>query len=64
MSLVFEVDQRPELFVTPENDAASRAAVAAVGPSESDEFFTPEMGGTGSAVSGPTENFHVIDKVG
>ena len=63
VALVFEVDERPVLFVTLQDDTPALAAVAAVGTAESHEFLAPEMRRAAAAVPRTGEYLYVIDKI-
>ncbi|MCY1371755.1 hypothetical protein D9M69_589130 [compost metagenome] len=51
MFLIFQVDERPVLLISPQDDVSAPAAVATVGPALIYKFLPPEMGETPAAVT-------------
>src|ERR1035438_6797646 len=62
MPVEFQVKQRPELLVPPENDMTSPAAIAAIGTSPGITTRPEKMSRTLPPFTGGTEDLYIIDE--
>jgi hypothetical protein len=63
MLSVFQVKQGPQLRVSPDNNAASPASVASIGPAFWIELFPVEMQASSSAASGTGIEFYIVYEI-
>ena len=63
VAVIFQVEQRPVVAVTPQNDMASSSSVTSVGASVGYVFLTPHMRRASSTLSGAAIYFYVVNKI-
>ena len=63
VTVVLQMEQRPVVAVTAQDDMASSSSVTSVGASVGYVFLTPHMRRTSSALSGAAIYFYVVNKI-
>ena len=63
MTLVFQVQQRPVVMITTQDDAASLTAVTSVGTAVGIVFHMLQVHRSPTALTRPAQDLHVVYKI-